>query len=252
MLFVGVFFAQLALGIWADPVFLLSGRLHFPVPDIILGGAVYRWQLGFMPLLFITTVLLSGGAWCNQLCYFGALDALAAGTANRASRISSLRRTRVRLGILGIFILTALVLRLAGVPALWATLAGAGVGLLGIGVILLGSLRKKQMIHCSLYCPLGTLVAYAKNLSPWRFGIDGHCTSCLKCAAKCPYGALTREDIALRRPGRSCTQCGDCLPHCPHGALQYRFPGLGAATAQRLWLCVTLTLYACFLMLARI
>lgn len=250
--FACVFFAQLALGIWADPVFLLSGRLHFPVPDLILGGAVYRWQLGFMPVLFLVTVLLSGGAWCNQLCYFGAFDALAAGSEAGQTRLDPARRSRIRLGLLALFILTVLVLRLAGIPALWATLAAAAAGVLGIGVILFGSLRRKRMVHCSLYCPLGTLVSYLKSLSPWRFGMNERCTRCLKCTTKCPYGALTSSDILRGKPGRSCTQCGDCLLHCPHEALEYQFPGLTAAPAQRLWLCVCVTLYTCFLMLARI
>ena len=252
LLFTLVFFAQLILGIGVDPRFLLNGELHFPIPDLIVGGAVYRWQLGFMPLLFLVTVLISGGAWCHQLCYFGALDALAAGENPTPNQLNSSTRQRLRFGILVLFILTALGLRLAGVSSLWATLSAGAVGLLGVGIILFGSYRRKRMVHCSLYCPLGTLVSYLKSVSPWRFRITNRCTHCLMCSRHCPYGALTPSDIEQGKPGRSCTLCGDCLPHCPHQALGYSFPGLKPATAQRLWLCVCTTLYLCFLMLARI
>lgn len=252
LLFTVVFFTQLILGIWIDPIFLLSGELHFPIPGIILGGALYRWQIGFMPILFLVTVCLSGGAWCHQLCYFGALDALAAGNKPSISRISSQKRQQIRLGILGLFILSALILRFSGVSALWATVGASIVGLLGIAVILFVSYKQKRMVHCSLYCPLGTLVTYLKEVSPWRFQITASCTQCFHCTRYCPYGALTLSDIKLRKIGHSCTLCGDCLPHCPHNALTYKFPGLNNDTAQRLWLCVCTTLYMCFLMLARI
>ena len=235
LLFTLVFFAQLILGIGVDPRFLLNGELHFPIPDLIVGGAVYRWQLGFMPLLFLVTVLISGGAWCHQLCYFGALDALAAGENPTPNQLNSSTRQRLRFGILVLFILTALGLRLAGVSSLWATLSAGAVGLLGVGIILFGSYRRKRMVHCSLYCPLGTLVSYLKSVSPWRFRITNRCTHCLMCSRHCPYGALTPSDIEQGKPGRSCTLCGDCLPHCPHQALGYSFPGLKPATAQRLW-----------------
>ncbi len=252
LLFTCVFFGQLGLGIWVDPRFLMSGQLHLPVPDLILGGAIYRWQLGFMPMLFLVTVLLSGGAWCHQLCYFGALDAWSAGDTYRPSRLSNARRQRIRLGILTLFIGVAGGLRLWGFSPWEATLWGGGVGLLGLGVILLGSYPRRQMIHCSLYCPLGTLVSYLKELSPWRFRLTDRCTHCLHCTAHCPYGALTPADIQRGKPGRSCTLCGECLPHCPHQALTYHFPGLKTSTAEHLWMSVGITLYICFLMLARI
>ncbi len=252
LFFTLIFFTQLLLGLCLDPVFLLSGELHFPVPDLILGGAIYRWQIGFMPLLFLITVLLSGGAWCHQLCYFGALDAWAARKADHVHPLDSSRRQQIRLSILTLFIIVALSLRLFGVSALWATVWAAGVGGLGLCVLLFGSFPRRQMIHCTLYCPLGTAVSYIKQFSPWRFRITDRCTGCLRCTAHCPYGALTRSDIQQGKPGRSCTLCGDCLPHCPHQALGYHFPGLKTSTAERLWLSVGVTLYVCFLMLARI
>lgn len=78
LLFSIVFFGQLALGIFADPIFLMTGKLHLPIPAVILAGPLYRFEGLFMPILFISTLLLSGPAWCSQLCYFGAFDAWSA------------------------------------------------------------------------------------------------------------------------------------------------------------------------------
>ena len=74
----GGWIGQLALGIFADPIFLMTGKLHLPIPAVILAGPLYRFEGLFMPILFISTLLLSGPAWCSQLCYFGAFDAWSA------------------------------------------------------------------------------------------------------------------------------------------------------------------------------
>ena len=96
MLFSIVFFTQLLLGIFADSVFLMSGKLHFPIPGLIPAGVFYRGEMSFMPFLFIVTILLSGGAWCSQLCYFGAWDNLAAGKTGRRERFSPGVRAKLR------------------------------------------------------------------------------------------------------------------------------------------------------------
>ena len=62
LLFSIVFFGQLALGIFADPIFLMTGKLHLPIPAVILAGPLYRFDGLFMPILFISTLLLSGPA----------------------------------------------------------------------------------------------------------------------------------------------------------------------------------------------
>lgn len=252
LLFSIVFFGQLLLGIMADSMFLMTGTLHFPIPGLIPIGAVYRWQLSFMPILFIITILLSGGAWCSQLCYFGALDSLAAGSGKRAQS-NKHARTRLRISILIVFIIVALFLRLLDTPSLAATVLAACAGMMGIGVILVFSRQKKTMLHCTAYCPAGTLVSYLKYLSPWRFRINPQkCTQCMACSRVCRYGALQKEDIRRHTPGNTCTYCGDCLPACHHEALEYHVPGCSPAFSEKLWLCVTITLFTCFLSIARI
>ena len=79
LIFSIVFFSQLILGIAGiDNRFLMTGKLHLPVPAMIISGPIYRGQLSIMTILFLSTIILSGPAWCSQLCYFGALDNLAA------------------------------------------------------------------------------------------------------------------------------------------------------------------------------
>ena len=72
-----VFFTQLILGLSGLDKFLMTGKLHLPIPMMILAGPLYRGQTSIMTLLFLSTVILSGPAWCSQLCYFGAFDSLA-------------------------------------------------------------------------------------------------------------------------------------------------------------------------------
>jgi ferredoxin len=74
-----VFFSQLFIGLSGFEKFLMTGKLHLPIPMLIIGGPIYRGQLSVMTILFISTVVLTGPAWCSQLCYFGAFDNLASG-----------------------------------------------------------------------------------------------------------------------------------------------------------------------------
>jgi len=74
MLFSVVFFLQLAAGLLISEKFLMTGKLHLPIPAMIISGPVYRGQLSAMTALFLSTLLITGPAWCSHLCYFGAFD----------------------------------------------------------------------------------------------------------------------------------------------------------------------------------
>lgn len=65
LLFSAVFFLQLLLGLTGFTVFLMTGKLHLPIPALILAGSIYRDTSLFMPILFTITVLLVGPAWCS-------------------------------------------------------------------------------------------------------------------------------------------------------------------------------------------
>ena len=71
-----LFFSQLVLGLFGFEKFLMTGKLHLPVPMMILAGPVYRGHLSVMSILFVSTLVLSGPAWCSHLCYFGAIDSI--------------------------------------------------------------------------------------------------------------------------------------------------------------------------------
>ncbi len=137
LLFSIVFFSQLFLGIFVDSMFLMSGKLHFPIPGLIPAGVFYRGEVSFMPFLFLVTILLSGGAWCSQLCYFGAWDSLAAGKNGKREALSSKMRTRMRWTVLFVFIGVASALRGFGIPVIYSTGIAAFAGIVGIMIILL-------------------------------------------------------------------------------------------------------------------
>lgn len=250
LLFSIVFFGQLALGILADPIFLMTGKLHLPIPAVILAGPLYRFEGLFMPVLFISTLLLSGPAWCSQLCYFGAFDAWSA--RGKMEREIFPYHKRMRYSVLFLVVAGAILLRLLGASSTVATVSGLMVGLIGLLIMSLLSRKRRKMIHCSSYCPIGTLVSFLKYLSPFRLRLTKDCCHCMACTNTCRYDALHREEIESGKIGPTCTYCGDCLSACRHGAIVYRFPGLRPANAERLWIIVTVVLHTCFLMIARI
>src|SRR4030042_2374629 len=77
-----VFFIQLLLGLAGAGIFFMTGKLHLPVPALIIAGPLYRGGGFFMPILFVSALLLIGPAWCSSLCYFCAWD-------NRACRVKN-------------------------------------------------------------------------------------------------------------------------------------------------------------------
>jgi ferredoxin len=260
LLFSLVFFAQLALGLLLDERFLMrAGHLHFPIPALIAAGPVYRGGELFMVMLFASTVLLVGPAWCSQICYLGAWDDLAA-RAKRKPFPLPRYRTHLRFGTLALVIAAALALRLAGASPLVAGAAALGFGLAGVAVMLLVSRRRGAMVHCLSFCPIGALATTLGRLSPFRVRIrsagpsgDAGCDRCMRCRLACRFDALGREDVARGRPDpSSCTLCGDCLASCPGGFLEYRCLGLRAERARALFLMLVVALHAASLGLARI
>jgi len=246
-----VFFSQLILGLFGFEKFLMSGKLHLPVPMMILAGPIYRAQLSVMSILFVSTLVLSGPAWCSHLCYFGAIDSISSVGKTRRSPIRN--KWALKSTVLLLVIAGALVLRWMKVPTLTATLVALGFGLVGLGLILLVSRREGRMVHCTAYCPIGTIVNLTHFVNPFRLTINpGSCTDCMACTSKCKYDALNRADIVARKPGLTCTLCGDCISSCHAGSLQYRFPGLSARGARNLYLLITISLHAATMALARI
>jgi ferredoxin-type protein NapH len=248
--FSGVFFSQLILGLSGLEKFLMTGKLHLPIPMMILGGPLYRGQISVMTILFLSTIILSGPAWCSQLCYFGAFDALASG--GKTPRGALKNKVAIKSTLLLLVIISIILLRWFNVPVLTATLMAITFGTIGIAVMIFISRRKHRMIHCVMYCPVGTLVNVFRFANPFRMYIDSNCTLCMKCSSFCKYDALNPHDIKNKKPSYSCTLCGDCLAGCRDNSIKYKYLKLSPAASRNLYLFLTVSLHAVFLALARI
>ncbi|MGE4554501.1 MAG: 4Fe-4S binding protein, partial [Desulfovibrionaceae bacterium] len=233
-----VFFGQLLLGLAGASELLMTGRLHLPVPALILAGPAYRGGGWFMLLLFASTVALAGPAWCSHLCYVGAWDNVAArGRGDRGKTARPISRSWLwggRAAILAMVLAVAYALRRLGVPPETAVWPAAGFGLAGVAVMAFVSRRRGVMAHCTAWCPVGLAAVLLGRLNPFRIRMRPECTRCGACARACRYGALDATALERGRAGLSCTLCGDCLGACPRGDLGFRFPGLSPATARGL------------------
>jgi ferredoxin-type protein NapH len=249
-LFSIVFFSQLIIGLTLSGKFLMTGKLHLPIPMMILGGPLYRGQISVMTILFISTVILTGPAWCSHLCYFGAFDNLA--SQGKTSREVLRHKGAIKSTILIIIIVTALVMRMLGIPGAVSTVAAVVFGLTGILIMIVLSGKKKKMVHCVMYCPIGTIVNIFRHVNPFRMYIDQSCTHCMNCTKFCKYDALNPSDIMKGKPAITCTLCGDCLAGCHHTSLKYRFLKMKPEASRNLYLIITITLHASSMVLARI
>jgi ferredoxin-type protein NapH len=245
-----IFFSQLIIGLLGSEKFLMTGKLHLPIPMMILAGPIYRGQLSVMTILFVSTVVLTGPAWCSQLCYFGAFDNLASG--GKTSREILRFKGPIKATILFLVIAMAIILRWMNVSMLVSTLIAVAFGLTGILIMIIFSMKRKKMVHCSTYCPIGTIVNVAKNVNPFRMYIDDSCTLCMGCTKFCKYDALNIQDIKNSKPSYSCTLCGDCLAGCHHDSIKYKFLNMHPEKARNLYLILTISLHAACIALARI
>ncbi|MFC2129220.1 4Fe-4S binding protein [Bacteroidota bacterium] len=245
-----VFFTQLILGLFVSDDFLMTGKLHLPIPMMIISGPIYRGQFSIMTILFLSTILLSGPAWCSHFCYFGALDSIGAGSMKRRKTLGKIWQLKVP--ILLLIIASAILLRMFKVDVLQATYLAVSFGLIGLVIIVIYSARTGKMVHCLVWCPVGTVVSGLKNVNPFRLKINDSCTNCMKCTHHCKYDALRKEDILKRKPAATCTLCGDCVSSCHAGSLQYKFFSLSPTASRNLYLGITITLHAMTMALAKI
>jgi ferredoxin-type protein NapH len=245
-----IFFSQLLIGLSGFDKFLMTGKLHLPIPMMIIAGPIYRGQLSVMTILFLSTVILTGPAWCSQLCYFGAFDNLASG--GKTSKEILKNKVAIKTTVLFLVITLAIILRWMNISHLASTLIAAGFGITGIAIMILISVKMKKMVHCVMYCPVGTVVNVAKHINPFRMYIDQSCTLCMNCTRFCKYDALNPGDIKNSKPAITCTLCGDCLAGCHHNSIKYRFLKMEPDKARNLYLILTISLHAACIALARI
>ena len=154
--------------------------------------------------------------------------------------------------VIFLVIAIAILMRWLKVDILVSTLIAVAFGLGGISIMILFSLKRKKMVHCVMYCPIGTIVNILKNINPFRLYIDQSCTLCMNCTKFCKYDSLNPTDIKNAKPSLTCTLCGDCLAGCHHNSIKYRFLNTRPEQARYLYLIMTITLHATCLALARI
>jgi len=251
LIFSIIFFTQLTLGMAGMEKLLMTGKLHLPVPALILAGPLFRGGGLFMAVLFSVSVLLVGPAWCSWLCYIGAWDNKAALVRKRPGRLPWWR-ARMRIIVLVAVMATAFLLGRLGASAMTAAWLAAGFGLFGVGLTVWWSRRTGHMTHCTAYCPMGWVATRLGKISPWRLRISDACTDCGACTPACRYDALYPEDVLKRQPNEACTLCGDCLSNCPTGSLEYSLPGMNPTRARTVFLVMVSAMHAVWIGVARL
>ncbi|MEW5814610.1 MAG: 4Fe-4S binding protein [Spirochaetota bacterium] len=256
-----VFFTQLFLGLLGMNRMLMTGKLHLPIPALIIAGPLFRGEGIFMPVLFLFTVLIAGPAWCSHLCYIGAWDNLA---SLNSVNVDKLKKARIlelfkvlKPAIFLLVILFPLILKLLRTTLVTATVFAIVFGITGAGIMLLFSRKMGVMVHCTYYCPIALLSTLVGKVAPWRIRIGGRCTICGKCTAVCRYNALEIQALQALKSGNTCTLCGDCLSSCSHQQIYYSLygkTGIGttANKVRTAFIILITVLHTLFLAVARI
>ncbi len=251
LMFSVIFFTQLVLGVMGLDKLLMTGELHLPVPAIIIAGPLFRGGGLFMAILFTTSVLLVGPAWCSWLCYIGAWDDRFSRSLKHPDRLPPWRN-RMRVAVLAAVVATAFLLGRLGAGTMVAAWLAAGFGLVGVGLMVFWSRKTGHMTHCTAYCPMGWIATRMGKISPWRLKISPSCTDCGACTPACRFDALYPEDVLRRVPGEACTLCGDCLSNCPTESIGINFPGLTPKRARVVFLAMVAAMHAVWIGVARL
>jgi polyferredoxin len=250
-LFSFIFFLQLILGLIGYKRFLLTGRLHLPIPALIVSGPIYRSGGYAMLKLFLFTILFTGPAWCSWLCYIGAWDSACSRLKKRPDKLPKWIGY-IRIALLFAVILSAYLLNRYGVDGITSAYIAGAFGIVGVIVMLTWSRKSGVMTHCTAYCPIGFVATMLGKANPFRIKIGNECNECGKCSVECRYNALLNEDIMQRKPGSSCTLCGDCIASCKEGHIHYKFFTLSGKKARALFVILIVSFHAVFLGIARL
>ena len=253
LIFGAVFFAQFFLGCMGLERMWLSGTPHIPVPSLIVLGPLFRNAFSMMLVIVPLATLLAGNIWCSSLCYFGALDALAAGRKGVRAYPPWLRAA-LRYGqpaLLLAGILLALGLRAAGASDLAAAAIALAFAAFSLLFMVLASRKYHGMAYCTAVCPMGFVTRLLGRLSPWRVRVDtSRCDDCGICEKICKYQAITSASRATGKTLSRCTLCRDCIGSCTEKAIFIHFPGLAPGRAWTFLTALTVVLHVLFLSVA--
>ena len=248
-----IFFGQFILGLTVNDKFLMSGDLHLPIPALIVGAPIYRGEGFFMPILLLSTMAIAGPGWCSHLCYIGAWDNWAARKMKRPKKTISRKQTIIiRYAMLALVVVTAGVMNYFWVSVTAAAIIALAFGLFGVFLMLVFSRKLGYMLHCTTYCPIGSITTLLGKLYPLRVKIDEtSCTACGICSTECRYDALTPIDVQSGSAGWNCTLCGDCVSSCHAGSIRFSFFG-SKKNGWIIYISIIIGLHAGFLALARL
>ena len=246
-----VFFTQFVLGLFVNDNFLMTGELHLPIPALIVAAPIYRGEGFFMPILLISTLALSGPAWCSSFCYIGSWDNLAS-LKQRPKKVNRKQTIIIRYLMIVLVVLVALILRYAGASLTIVIFFALAFGLFGVFIMLYFSRKLGYMLHCTTYCPVGGVVTLLGKLYPVRMKIDQDtCTSCNICTTHCKYDALSSDDIKSGEAGWNCTLCGDCITSCHASSISFSFFGM-KKNVWEVYMALIVGMHAAFIALARL
>ncbi len=246
-----IFFSQFILGLFVNDQFLMTGELHFPIPALIVAAPIYRGEGFFMPILLISTIALTGPAWCSSFCYIGSWDNLAS-LKRKPKKVNRRQTIVLRYTMVALVVFIALILRYSGAPLTVVIVFALGFGLLGVFIMLYFSRKLGYMLHCTSYCPVGGVVTLLGKLYPVRVKINKDtCTSCSICTTHCKYDALSNDDIKAGKAGWNCTLCGDCLTSCHADSIFFSFFGM-KKNVWEVYMAIIVGTHAAFLALARL
>ncbi len=246
-----VFFIQFILGLTVDERFLMSGEMHLPVPALIVSAPIFRGERFFMPILLISTIIIAGPAWCSHLCYMGAWDNLFANN-RKPKQISQKKTLIIGYTILVLVLILTVTLKLFEVSNLRAFYFALIFGIIGVFTMMFVSRKLGYMFHCTVYCPIGRIVALLSKIYPARLRIKKDtCTLCNQCTSYCKYNALEINNIKEGVAGWNCTLCGDCIQSC-HSSSIYLSVFKSKKDSFKYYLAIVVGLHTVFLALARL
>jgi NAD-dependent dihydropyrimidine dehydrogenase PreA subunit len=211
-----LFFTQFILGLLVNEKFLMTGKIHLPIPALIIAGPVFRGEGFFMITLLLSTILIAGPTWCSHLCYIGAWDNLASKSVKTQKMLSRKVMLILRYSMILFVLVFSFLLRFFRVSIEIVGVLAIAFGILGILIMIFLSRRNGYMVHCTTYCPIGGIVVLLGKIFPFRVKINTNtCTSCNKCSTDCKYDALRIEDIKNGKAG------WNCINSCNHNSIRF-------------------------------
>lgn len=243
LLFSFAFFFQFAIGVLGFDSFLQGSSLHYPIPALMVSAPIFRGGGFFMLILFLSTLLLVGPAWCSHLCYIGAIDNYFAKLRKGSPRQIPVWYSSMRFINITLAIATPLLLVAFSVSIFIVHMLCVAFIVLSIFNFFL-SYRYSKMVYCSCFCPISTVSNIIGKINPFRLRIDDQCDHCQACVGACNYLALSKKGLEDKKVGINCTLCMDCIGVCHKKSLQVK--GLPC------FYILVVSLHSVFLALARL